>query len=244
MIVLAVVEDDDIMMEYYKRVISQIRQDHKGMNISEFYFHNGEELIRDKKIIRRLDILFLDNSLPGRQGLEIGHIVRELNTQVYIVFVSSIAEVVFDSFSIQPKDYLLKDNIQDAKAFKQKIENLMLEVEQNMVDSSLIECNGSRGRYCVKLDTIYAFDKINRKIIIHTANNEYTGYYKIADLEEKYGKAGFLKISRSCLVNMSFINRLGPEHVYMNNNLKFQISLNMISEVKMKFRKFLVDSKK
>lgn len=244
MIVLVIVEDDEIMVEYYKRIISEIKEELKEIDASVYYFRTGEELIKDRKLMKRLDILFLDNSLPGRQGLEVGRIVRDANTKAYIVFVSSIAEIVFDSFSLQPKDYLLKDKIQDTIVFKQKIKDLMMEVEQNMVDSAIIECNGVRGRYCVKVDSIYAFEKINRKIIIYTSTDKFTGYYKITELEKKYKKAGFLKISRSCLINMNYISSLGPEHVYMNNHLIFQMSLKMISEIKVNFRKFLVDSKK
>lgn len=61
-------------------------------------------------LIRALDyqVLFLDISMPGMNGLELGAAIRELPRPPYVIFVTAYDEYAVKAFDVDAVDYLLK----------------------------------------------------------------------------------------------------------------------------------------
>ncbi|MGQ9826131.1 MAG: LytR/AlgR family response regulator transcription factor, partial [Desulfotomaculales bacterium] len=61
-------------------------------------------------LIRALDyqVLFLDISMPGMSGLELGAAIRELPRPPYVIFVTAYDEYAVKAFDVDAVDYLLK----------------------------------------------------------------------------------------------------------------------------------------
>ncbi|HPZ43117.1 MAG TPA: LytTR family DNA-binding domain-containing protein [Bacillota bacterium] len=61
-------------------------------------------------LIKALDyqILFLDISMPGMSGLELGAVIQELPRQPYIIFVTAFDEYAVSAFEVNAVDYILK----------------------------------------------------------------------------------------------------------------------------------------
>jgi len=61
-------------------------------------------------LIKALDyqVLFLDISMPGMNGLELGAAVQELPCRPYVIFVTAYDEYAVKAFDVNAVDYLLK----------------------------------------------------------------------------------------------------------------------------------------
>lgn len=61
-------------------------------------------------LIKALDyqVLFLDISMPGMTGLELGAAIQELPRQPHIIFVTAYDEYAVQAFEVNAVDYLLK----------------------------------------------------------------------------------------------------------------------------------------
>ena len=61
-------------------------------------------------LIKALDyqVLFLDISMPGMTGLELGAAIQELPRQPHIIFVTAFDEYAVQAFDVNAVDYLLK----------------------------------------------------------------------------------------------------------------------------------------
>ncbi len=61
-------------------------------------------------LIKALDyqVLFLDISMPGMTGLELGTAIQELPRQPHIIFVTAYDEYAVQAFEVNAVDYLLK----------------------------------------------------------------------------------------------------------------------------------------
>ena len=61
-------------------------------------------------LIKALDyqVLFLDISMPGMSGLELGAAIQELPKRPYIIFVTAYDEYAFSAFEVNAVDYILK----------------------------------------------------------------------------------------------------------------------------------------
>ncbi|MEK0315402.1 response regulator [Cohnella sp. 56] len=56
----------------------------------------------------KVDCMFLDIGMPGLSGLEAAGIVRSIDPNIRIVFVTAYADYAVDAFEVQATDYLLK----------------------------------------------------------------------------------------------------------------------------------------
>lgn len=61
-------------------------------------------------LIKALDyqVLFLDISMPGMNGLELGTVIQELPRRPYVIFVTAHDEYAVKAFDVDAVDYLLK----------------------------------------------------------------------------------------------------------------------------------------
>lgn len=61
-------------------------------------------------LIKALDyqVLFLDISMPGMSGLELGAVIQELPRQPQVIFVTAYDEYAVRAFEVNAVDYLLK----------------------------------------------------------------------------------------------------------------------------------------
>lgn len=61
-------------------------------------------------LIKALDyqVLFLDISMPGMSGLELGAAIQELPKRPYIIFVTAYDEYAVSAFEVNAVDYILK----------------------------------------------------------------------------------------------------------------------------------------
>ncbi|HHW44314.1 MAG TPA: response regulator, partial [Desulfotomaculum sp.] len=61
-------------------------------------------------LIKALDyqVLFLDISMPGMNGLELGAAIQELPRQPQVIFVTAYDEYAVQAFEVNAVDYLLK----------------------------------------------------------------------------------------------------------------------------------------
>ncbi|MFR2766050.1 MAG: LytR/AlgR family response regulator transcription factor [Clostridium sp.] len=73
------------------------------MTVSQF--GSGEELLRHNK---NIDILFLDIQMDGIDGMETARKMRSQNYKGYLIFITVLKEMVFQSFEVQAYDYLVK----------------------------------------------------------------------------------------------------------------------------------------
>lgn len=71
--------------------------------------------------------------------------------------------------------------------------------------------------YYVPLDSILYMDCVDKKTFFYDCHRVFCCQYTLAELEEKLGNASFVRISKSCIVNIAFISRIRP---YENHRMK------------------------
>ena len=81
----------------------------------------------------------------------------------------------------------------------------------------------------VGINEILYIESVDRKTFGYTANQVYELGYKLYEIEEKYQLFDYIRISKSCIVNLQKIHSLKPEFggkilVTMENNEKLYIS--------------------
>lgn len=184
-------------------------------------------------LINALDyqILFLDISMPGMTGLELGAIIQEMPKQPYIIFITAYDEYAVQAFDVNAVDYLLKpfEPIRLKKAIDKVIK---MTQEAPPSDTSLQESPdfeikpAAAAEVQIKIDRIpaekhgktflvaesdivYAYTEQDY-IYIKTETDRLYARFTLKELEARLNPSIFFRTHRCFLVNLHKVKEIVP----------------------------------
>ena len=189
----------------------------KNREIQLRTFSSGEELLNYDG---QIDILFLDIQMNGMDGLETARKLRAGKFRGFLIFITVLKEMVFQSFEVQAYDYLVKPV--DEKQFGKTMERLYASM-QNASEDSLLVQKGYGGRIIREEEIIFC-EIIDRKIYLNLASGEVVDYYeRIENLETKLDNR-FYRCHRSYLINLKHLKGYKNGTAYMDNGKEIPVS--------------------
>ena len=142
-------------------------------------FSSGEEVLQYDG---QIDILFLDIQMKGIDGMETESNLRERRFRGFLIFITILGEMVFQSFEVQAYDYLVKPI--DEKQLEKTMDRVIVSM-QNAKEANLLVQKGYESRI-ISLEEIVFCEIIHRKIYLHLDSSEVIDYYdRIVNLETK-----------------------------------------------------------
>lgn len=216
MINVAICDDEKYILDKIKKLVFDFFH-RKNVEITVSQFGSGEELLRCNKDI---DILFLDIQMDGIDGMETARKLRSQNYKGYLIFITVLKEMVFQSFEVQASDYLIKPI--NEECFEKTMGRLYASM-QNANGASLLVQRGYESDI-IFFDDIVFCEIIDRKIYLHLKTEEVIDYYdRIENLETKLD-GRFFKCHRSYLINLSYLKSYKNGMAYMINDKVIPIS--------------------
>ena len=216
MIRIAICDDEKHMSDHIRAMASDFFRK-KNREIQLRTFLSGEELLNYDG---QIDILFLDIQMNGMDGLETARKLRAGKFRGFLIFITVLKEMVFQSFEVQAYDYLVKPV--DEKQFGKTMERLYASM-QNASEDSLLVQQGYERRIVPK-DEIVFCEVIDRKIYLNLASGEVVDYYeRIENLETKLG-SHFFRCHRSYLINLKHLKGYKNGTAYMDNHKEIPVS--------------------
>ena len=216
MIYIAICDDEKHMSAHIRSCVSDFFRK-KNRETSLRMFSSGEELLSYNG---QIDILFLDIQMKGMDGMETARKLRADQFRGFLVFITVLKEMVFQSFEVQAYDYLVKPV--DKKQFEKTMERLYTSM-QNASEDSLLVQKGYEGRIIPK-DEIVFCEVIDRKIYLNLASGDVVDYYeRIENLEAKLDKH-FYRCHRSYLINLKHLKGYKNGTACMDNGKKIPVS--------------------
>ena len=189
----------------------------KNREIQLRTFTSGEELLNYDG---QIDILFLDIQMKGMDGLETARKLRADKFRGFLIFITVLKEMVFQSFEVQAYDYLVKPV--DEKQFGKTMERLYTSM-QNASEGNLLVQQGYERRIVPK-DEIVFCEIIDRKIYLNLTSGEVVDYYeRIENLESKLD-SHFFRCHRSYLINLKHLKGYKNGTAYMDNGKEVPVS--------------------
>ncbi|WP_300775336.1 LytTR family DNA-binding domain-containing protein [uncultured Acetatifactor sp.] len=180
-------------------------------------FSCGRELL---EYDGQIDILFLDIQMKGMDGMETAKRLRAGKFRGFLIFITVLQEMVFQSFEVQAYDYLVKP-IEEAR-FEKTMERLLASM-CSAGGSSLLVQKGYESRIIQKEDIVFC-EIIDRKIYLNLASGEVVDYYeRIENLETKLDSR-FFRCHRSFLINLGHLRGYKNGTAYMDNGREIPVS--------------------
>ena len=216
MIRIAICDDEKHMSDHIRAMASDFFRK-KNREIQLRTFLSGEELLNYDG---QIDILFLDIQMNGMDGLETARKLRAGKFRGFLIFITVLKEMVFQSFEVQAYDYLVKPV--DEKQFGKTMERLYASMQNTSEDSLLVQ-KGYEGRI-IREDEIVFCEVIDRKIYLNLVSGEVVDYYdRIENLETKLD-SHFFRCHRSYLINLKHLKGYKNGTAYMDNHKEIPVS--------------------
>jgi DNA-binding LytR/AlgR family response regulator len=161
-----------------------------------------------------VDALFLDIRMPGLGGLDLARTLAHFREPPRIVFVTAHDEHAVEAFDLRAVDYLLKP------VREQRLADAVQRVCESMASGTVVPEPDDDETIAVELGGVTRF--VNRRDVryvesqgdyarLYTATQSHLVRVPLTTLEEQWAPAGFLRIHRSRLVALHYIDEVKVE---------------------------------
>ncbi len=216
---IAICDDNKIFCDNFNDCLHTVlKQLNIECNVTVWY--EGSPLQEHLLNKNRVDLIFLDIELPESNGIDIGKFIREhlLDFQTKLVYISHEQGYAMQLFETEPMDFLVKPI--DAQQISKVLQRFL---KQTSAFGKIFSFKEDHGDVQIPYDSIWYFQSMNHKVIIHTIEGQREFYGKLSDVEN-IAPDYFVRIHKSYLVNENFISRFHYDKVILRDNQKLTIS--------------------
>lgn len=181
------------------------------------------------------DLLFLEISTSGREGLSLASCLREQKADTDIIFLAESLDFITEGFHLKAFTYLVKPLTYERFCYEMSQYLRERREYQNEYLSVLVQGK----ERMLSLNTIIYFISDARKIgaVSNYARDPEWFYGKMDELEERLSSYGFLRCHQSYLINIHKICGMTSEQIQTKRGT-FPISRRYRTEVKEKWEKY------
>lgn len=240
MIKVAFCDDDISVVEELKELLSQYRIKRK-QEIEYASFYSSLELLTNIEKGARYDILFLDVILPNENGIDIAREVRQYDSVVKIIFLTSSAEFAVQSYTVGAYFYQLKPIWKEN--FFRLMDAAISECQKEQQRSLIMRCKNGITR--IDLDKLEYCEVLGRTLLFHMENGKVLeGTGSMDKLYEQLSQyENFVRPHRSFLINMEYIARISHKAITMENLAEIPIPHGKCCEIKNLYLEYAFDRK-
>lgn len=215
MIEVVIVDD----LEYFRNNIKEIvinEFNKKNIKIKVFQFEKYDKNFwKTAKSNNNYKLFILDIEVPGvTNGIDAARKIRESDTKSDILFITAYDTIKYKNLilfsTIKPLSFLNKKNIKvDLMDKISYIENIVNKSQNQKTEKMLIFRNGSNNYQLIEKNIDFLeVNKINHKLIVYLVDSIIEIDITIQKIEELLNEKYFLKVHRSCIINLSNIKQV------------------------------------
>ena len=229
MIKIAFCDDDMEVLHQMNELLDRYRVE-RNEDITYAAFQSPFELLTEIEKGIRPDILFLDVVMPGQNGMDVAKEIRQYDTNMKIIFLTSSPEFAVESYSVGAYFYQLKPIWEES--FFRLMDSVLAECEKKKKNSLILRSKDGITR--IDLQQLEYCEVLGRKLLFHLENGAVLeGAGSLDDLVGQLMQySNFFRPNRSFLVNMEYIQNISSRSIKMVNDAEIPIPHGKCSEIK------------
>lgn len=189
-----------------------------GTQIQLLSYNNGEKLL--KNYMLDLDLIFLEIPFRKMNGLAIAERIRQQDSRVRIVFLTTVLSYVLEAYEVGASNYLLKP-LSYAKFCK---ELTRVCEKKDSADSLCFLEQNKNGIYKIYLQQIFYIETNGKNTLIHTQNEDIVSYRQMKQHEALLFGTTLIRCHAAYIVNLRYFQKLEGATLLLLNGVQIPIS--------------------
>lgn len=209
MIRIAIVEDWKETREELQKLLERYGKEN-GKEFRFSLFPNGVDFISD--YTPDYDLVFMDIDMPMLNGLATAKLLRKLDRDVALVFVTNLEKYAISGYDVGAVGFLVKPVNYAVLSVKMNrfLSMIHEEAEPYLVVSS------RTGVVKVNLSDIYYISVNGRYVTLHTKNGIMDDRVSMKELEKELETHDFVRCDNSFMVNLKHVSEVDSEGAVVN----------------------------
>ena len=202
-------------------------------------FTNATDLLETIPV-HHFDLLLLDILMPGITGMDAAREIRQTNSTIPIIFLTSSSEYAVESYRVNAADYLLKPL--DADKLFPVLDKLLADFKSN---APYIPLKTSTGIIRLLISNVVFVEVQNHLVTFKMADGTFhTACSRLADYEKKLlVSRSFFKPHRSYLVNLHQVTGLDKNGFSTNLGKIVPVSRDTYTKAKSAYMNYLLNGR-
>lgn len=238
MIRLAIVDDEEALRSKMCKYIESITGEDDEVEISTFC--DGESFLKKMNEGNSYDVLYSDIQMPGMDGMELGQKVREMDSNIFIIFITSYAEYAAQSYLIEAYQYILKQDL----SYRLPVitRRLLNTIKKRQTEYRMIGTIGDMKKVFYQSIIYISKEKGSKYVQYITSEGIYKERITLEQVYSELKSNLFIIVERGYIVNLKHICRVSGNMIYLDNGVKIGISRNRLPEVRRRISEYWRES--
>ena len=214
---IAIVEDEQASRDMLARYLHDYGTE-ENVDLTVTTYRDGDCFLTNYGK-GKYDIVFMDICMPGTDGMSVARKLRETDTEVLIVFVTTMAKFAVEGYDVNAFNYIVKPvTYYD---FKLKVDKAVKKLVGN--DKKLRVLSEGEHIWINQRDIVYV-EVIGHNLIYHTTKGDYTIYGSMKQAEQTLGATNFARCNYCYLVNLAYVDGVKGYDLNLSDGTVLRIS--------------------
>ena len=198
---IALVEDDPGFQRQILDYLDRYSQA-SGEEFKVCTFGDGDSIISSYRA--QYDVILMDIQMKFVDGMTAAREIREVDDQVLIIFITSLAAYAVKGYEVDALDYVLKPV--SYPAFAKSMSRAMGRLRRRK--SRYVSIGGKNGAQRVDCARIYYIEADGHSLSYHTADGRLSGTGTMKELEATLADSWFFRCGKGVLVNLEHVSAI------------------------------------
>lgn len=201
-------------------------------------FQSARQLLRHLENLQKENTAFpnlilLDIELPEMDGITLGKQIKEMNADVFLVFVTSYIEYAVKGYEANAFRYLLKPLSLEV------MRNLLIDIQAEYQKKKKLTVKTRDGEIILPLQELLYISAEDKYTVLYTKTKHYISDHSLKKYEEQLKEYGFFRIHRKYLANLYHHKRIEAGKVVLTQGYILPISKKRMPEYQKQLFHFL-----
>ncbi len=180
------------------------------------------------------DIVFMDIRMDKLDGIEVARIMRKINTESILIFVTHMAQLAIKGYEVDALDFIVKPA--DQFSINYVLTKALSRIEN--ISNTVFALKTGDGIISLSSNDITYVEVFDHNLAYHTTSQVYEVRGRLSDVIKKLDPKRFIMCNRSFVVNLRYVSSACSEYLVVDGKKVF-ISKSHSKEIMKHFSNFL-----